>query len=73
MKRKRRTRFVTWCKRDPDDERKINYEFTDCNGHQYVFTSEDEVDLGLFRKISQAWIKNIELVDNEWYAVLYED
>ena len=73
MKRKRRTRFVTWCKRDPDDERKINYEFTDCNRHQYVFTSEDEVDLGLFRKISQAWIKNIELVDNEWYAVLYED
>ena len=73
MKRKRRTRFVTWCKRDPDDERKINYEFTDYNGHQYVFTSEDEVDLGLFRRISQAWIKNIELVDNEWYAVLYED
>lgn len=73
MKKKRRTRFITWCKRDPDDERKINYEFTDCNGHQYVFTSEDELDLSLFRRVSYAWIKEIELIDDEWYVVLYED
>ena len=70
---KRRTRFITWCKRDPDDERKINYEFTDCDGHKYTFTSEDEIDWSLFRRVSRAWIKSIGLVDNEWYTVLYED
>ena len=70
---KRRTRFITWCKRDPDDERKINYEFTDCDGHKYMFTSEDEIDWSLFRRVSRAWIKSIGLVDDEWYAILYED
>ena len=70
---KRRTRFKTWCKRDPDDERIINYEFTDCDGHRYVFTSEDVLDYSLFNRVCHTWIKDIELVDNEWYAVLYED
>ena len=32
-RRTRRTRFITWCKRDPDDERKINYTFKHANGH----------------------------------------
>lgn len=45
---KRRTRFKTWCKRDPDDERKINYRVSDYDGKVYTFTSEDEVSLSFF-------------------------
>ena len=47
MKRKRRTRFITWCKRDPDDERKINYTFKHANGFVSHFTSDDELPLNL--------------------------
>lgn len=68
---KRRTRFKTWCKRDPDDERKINYRVLDYDGKVYTFTSEDEVSLSFFNKVSNAWIKNIDLINDEWYAVLY--
>lgn len=80
MKRKRRTRFITWCKRDPDDERKINYTFKYSNGRIINFTSEDDVSLHTFLKIQNAWIESVELINNdsensagEWYVVLYED
>ena len=77
---KRRMRFKTWCAKDPDDERKINYTFKDGRTHKtYYFTSENELDIFLFLRIQKAWIESIELVKNEfnnpegeWYVVLYE-
>ena len=51
---KRRTRFVTWCKRDPDDERKINYTFKHSNGCVSHFTSEDELSFHVFLKVQNA-------------------
>lgn len=69
----RRTRFITWCKRDVEDERKINYEFKSSDGNIYHFTSEDEVTYQTIRMIANAWIESIELINDEWYAVLYED
>ena len=69
---KRRTRFVTWCKRDIDDERKINYRFTDFRGSTMCFTSEDYCEPSFMHRLRNAWIKNIELINNEWFAELYE-
>ena len=69
----RRMRFRTWAKKDPNDNRKINYTFTNSNGKTTKFTSEDDIDITLFMKVTRAWIKKIELVNNEWYAELYED
>lgn len=75
---KRRTRFVTWCKRDPDDERKINYTFKHSNGCVSRFTSEDELSFHVFLKVQNAWIESIELVNQsedfagEWNIILYE-
>ena len=69
---KRRTRFGTWCKRDPDDERKINYTFTDFRGDTMRFTSEDYCGPSFIFRLTNAWIKNIELINNEWFAELYE-
>lgn len=74
----RRMRFVTWCKKDPEDERKINYTFKHSNGCVSHFTSEDELSLHIFLKVQNAWIENIELVNQsenfagEWNVVLYE-
>ena len=80
MKRKRRTRFITWCKKDPDDERKINYTFKHANGFVSHFTSDDELPLNLFLKVQNAWIESVELINNdlensagEWCIILYED
>ena len=72
---KRITRFVTWCKRDTEDERKIKYTFTDCEGSTFKFTSEQsiaETSLTMTR-LQNSWIRKIELIENEWHAELYED
>jgi len=72
-KMKRRMRFGTWCRKDIEDERKIHYRFTDSNGSVAHFTSEDYVSYSMLGQLQQAWIKTIELKNNEWYADLYED
>lgn len=73
---KRRTRFGTWCKRDINDTRKINYTFRMKEGAETVtrtFTSEEDVERPMLYRLRYAWIESIELINNEWYAVLYED
>ena len=66
--------------KDENDERKINYTFTDSDGEVLYFTSEDIVSWSMLSRIRNAWITSIELIKNEfnnpegeWYAVLYED
>ena len=68
----RRTRFVTWCRRDPDDERPIKYTFKSTDGIQ-KFTSDDVVSFSTMERIRNAWIESIELIDNTWNVVIYEE
>ena len=70
---KRRTRFITWAKRDTNDERKINYTFRDRDGNTQAFTSDDYCGFVFMERLRQAWIETIELINGEWYATLYED
>lgn len=77
----RRTRFVTWAKRVPDDETPIVYTFKakEPTGEDrtYYFTSEDTVSFTMMERIRQAWIEKIDRVQNEfedaWNVILYED
>lgn len=66
-------RFGTWCRKDIEDERKINYRFTDYEGNVQEFTSEDKMPYSMLGRLQQAWIATVILKDNEWYADLYED
>lgn len=69
---KRRQRFYNWCKKDPDDERKINYT---CHFGDEVdqFTSEDTKPYWVMEWLrNEAMIDNLELIDNEWYVELSE-
>ena len=66
-------RFIDWCKKDPDDERKINYVFTEWNGNKQFFTSEDEVTLPMMLRLQEARVQRIRLVGNEWYIQLEEN
>ena len=76
----RRTRFGTWCKRDPEDTTKIVYTFhmkeADGREHTEYFTSEDPQSWSMLSRLRNAWIQKIEKVTNEfqdaWYAELYE-
>ncbi len=78
---KRRMRFMTWARKDPDDETKIVYTFRtkewDGTTKTMYFTSEDTVAYSMIRRIRAAWIEKIERVQNEfedcWNIVLYED
>jgi hypothetical protein len=75
----RRTRFITWAKKDPTDETPIQYTFhmKDWNGFEHTehFTSEEPVSTVphlTMTRLQQAWVKSVELVDNKWNVVLYE-
>lgn len=70
---KRRMRFLTWCKKDVNDERKINYTLKTYEGTVLKFTSDEEQPYSMLTRLQNAWIESIELVNNEWFAVLYED
>lgn len=77
MKKTRRMRFVTWCRKDVNDETKIVYTFKTYDGKTLFFTSEDDCSFSMIRRIRNAWIESIEYVQNEfsthWHATLYED
>lgn len=65
-------RYIDWCKKDPDDERKINYVFTEWNGDKQFFTSEDEMTPMWILRLQEARVQRIRLVGNEWYVQLEE-
>ena len=73
---KRRMRFITWAKKDPDDETPIRYEFKG-KDRVWRFTSDDEVSYSMLERIRNAWVESIEKVSTDqgevWKAVLYED
>ena len=69
---KRRMRFVTWCKKDVNDERKINYTLKTYDYKVLNFTSEEEQQRSMLIRLQNAWIDKIKLVNNEWFANLYE-
>ena len=70
---KRRMRFVTWCKKDVDDKRKINYTLKTQDGKILKFTSEEEQPRSMLNRVRNSWIDKIELVNNEWFVTLYEE
>ena len=70
---KRRMRFVTWCKKDVNDERKINYTLKTYDYKVLNFTSEEEQTRSMLIRLQNAWIYKIKLVNNEWFANLYEE
>ena len=66
-------RFVTWCKKDVNDERKINYTLKTYDDKVLNFTSEEEQPRSMLIRLQNAWIDKIKLVNNEWFATLYEE
>lgn len=70
---KRRMRFVTWCKKDVNDERKIHYTLRTYDGKVLKFTSEEEQPRSMLNRVRNSWIDKIELVNNEWFVTLYEE
>ena len=70
---KRRMRFVTWCKKDVNDERKINYTLKTYDDKVLNFTSEEEQPRSMLIRLQNALIDKIKLVNNEWFANLYEE
>lgn len=57
--------FQKWCGLEEDDERKMYIDF---NGKHY--TSEQEITLLELMKLTEATIKDIDLINNEWHIIL---
>lgn len=68
----RRISFFNWCRKDMNDERKINYKCNRAAGYT-EFSSEEYVEQNiLFWLRNDAMVDKAELIDNEWYVVLSE-
>lgn len=79
---KRRMRFVTWARKDPEDETPIRYTFrmtdpaykTECVRY---FTSEDSVPFSMLERVRAAWVEKIEKREDDlgvyWEVFIYED
>lgn len=65
--------FYDWCKKDLKDERKINYKFKTHNGELKEFTSDDLVSYDIITRLRASLIDKVELVHDEWNAVIYEE
>ena len=68
----RRTRFITWAKKDPEDTTPIRYTFKGWDKTHH-FTSEDTVSPAMMERIRWAWIEKIEKIDGRWDVILQED
>lgn len=70
----RRMRFITWAKKDPNDESRIVYTFKTAKETMH-FTSDDYVNWSIMERIRQAWIEDIKWNQKGgfWDVVLYED
>ena len=66
-------RFVTWCKKDVNDKRKINYTLKTYDDKVLNFTSEEEQTHSMLIRLQNDWIDKIKLVNNEWFVTLYEE
>lgn len=65
--------FLDWCLSDINDERKINYNlYNKSKNESMCFTSEEELDKSVIRKIQESIIENIKLEKNEWYVELID-
>lgn len=77
MKKTRRTRFITWARRDMNDTTPIKYTFKESTGKELKMTSENTVSYHLMERIRYAWIDSIEKKQDEsgeyWDVRIYED
>lgn len=69
----RRQKFINWCKKDVNDETKINYTCKISDNEIIYCTSEEEVGYPLFRWIQEAYIESIYKENNEWYVTLIKN
>ena len=69
---KRRTRFVTWARRDPYDDTPLVVTFK-ATDKVYHFTSEDVIGFAMMDRVRNAWIEDITKVDGVWKVTIYED
>ncbi len=69
----RRMRFITWAKKDPEDETKIVYSLRAYTGEIMNFTSEDKGSFSMLERLREAWVEKIEKVNGCWHAKLYEE
>ena len=69
----RRQRFVTWAKKDPDDETPIDYTFRGNDGVHYFNSDCDYCTPSMMERIRNAWVESIKLVNGRWKVVIYEE
>lgn len=62
-------KFIEWCKKDINDERKINYTLNS----NIKFTSDDEVDFTILSALRRAELLSATLIENEWFVNLSVD
>lgn len=69
----RRTRFQTWAKRNPDDTTPMRITFNTYDDKVMHLESGKEISYSLMWRVQSAWIESVNLINDEWHIVIYED
>lgn len=66
--------FQNWCALDTEDERILNIAlYNQRDKESYSFVSYEEVTPYEMKMLQNSTIKNIDLINNEWYIELVFD
>jgi hypothetical protein len=67
-------KFSYWCRADRNDTRKIHYTVNHRSIGQglrvFSFTSDDEVDPEMMYWLRTGIIKDLNLIDTDWYVII---
>ncbi len=69
----RNKKYISWCKADVNDERRINYHLTMCTlagDKLFSFTSDEYIEPIMLDRVQRSTIKEIQLFNNEWFVKL---
>lgn len=65
-------KYIDWCKKDPNDERKVFYDVTTKDKSRYQFTSDNFVPPSFIARLQEMELESYYIINDEWHVILKE-
>ena len=69
----KRMTFLTWAKKDPNDETPLKIVLKPSKGRAMKFSSEKAITFAEMERLRRAYVRKVEKVNDVWEIELYED
>lgn len=69
----KRMTFLTWAKKDPNDETPLKITLRSFDGLTMCFDSDTPISHSTMEKLRKSWVSNVKKENGVWILDLYED